>query len=159
MMMFSDIISTDKYQNIEWLRDTVFDILHDTTREGNYILPYSGSLHIFQLHKAVDEFIDIKKHFGKTCGKQVKHFVLTLENDEVSNVYSAFRLGYLVCQYFYGRHQVIYSVHTDTDNIEIHFCVNTVSFVDGSRLPDDSESQHALVAYAAGRYTQLRSEY
>ena len=35
---------------------------------------------------------------------------------------------------FFRKYQIYYGVHEDTENLHIHFAVNTVSYVDGKKF-------------------------
>lgn len=50
--------------------------------------------------------------------------------------YEANQLAMQICAYYAGRFQIVYSVHEDTDNLHIHFVLNTVSYVDGKKFTE-----------------------
>lgn len=48
--------------------------------------------------------------------------------------YEAMEYGYQICQYFGGRFQIVFGLHTNTEHVHLHFALNTVSFVDGIKF-------------------------
>lgn len=78
----------------------------------------------------------VKRLFGKDDGRQLLHIIISLSTDANISEEAMFRISSYIASYFY-KHQVVFSVHSDTPNIHTHFMVNTISFLDGSRLTDD----------------------
>lgn len=60
------------------------------------------------------------------------HYLLSFsgEEEEYIGVNEALRIGYIVADFFRGW-QVVFGIHTDTDNLHIHFIVNCTSYENG----------------------------
>lgn len=75
---------------------------------------------------------DVKKQFHKERNRQGMHYVLSFSGEEEKyiGVNEALRIGYAVADFFRGW-QVVFGIHTDTDNLHIHFVVNGTSYETG----------------------------
>lgn len=89
---------------------------------------YYGGYNVV-LSRADEEIVLVKQYFQKTDKRLMRHFTVSF-NDETS-AYDAWILGWRIAAYYADRYQIVFGVHEDTDNIHIHFVMNTVSFVDG----------------------------
>lgn len=52
-----------------------------------------------------------------------------------------------IARYYSDKYQIFYAVHEDTDNVHIHFGMNTVSYVDGSMYAEGYGDYYRLVAH------------
>lgn len=82
----------------------------------------------------IRQFIKVKKYYGKTEGRQVRHFVVsfdpTQKEGQVSSEMIA-KWAYRIAWFYGSRYQMIYGIHEDTDTPHVHFVFNTVSYIDG----------------------------
>lgn len=101
----------------------------------NYVLQADryGGLAVDPEH-AVFQMRLVKQLWSKTDGRQVRHIILSFSKHEVLDYYDAMRYGYQICQYFGGHFQIVFGLHTNTEHVHLHFALNTVSFVDGSKF-------------------------
>lgn len=105
------------------------------TLEGLYV----GSRHITDISHATEEMMQVKEFYGKTDGRQVLHGVVSLDAEE-SDPNNAGKLMLLLNEFMeqiFPQNQVVYAVHTNTDNLHIHFVVNTVG-LDGKKIHMDN---------------------
>ncbi len=118
------------------------------SREVSYVLNdlktldglYVGCRQVSDVSKAVDEMMLVKEFYGKTDGRVAMHGIISLDAEE-SQIKNAGKLMLLVddlMQEIFPEHQVVYAVHTNTDNLHIHFVVNTVG-LDGKKIHMDNE--------------------
>lgn len=151
--------TSERYSDLGSVYDVPEYILKDKTQKEYVMNTYCGGLHISDLCNIGNEFMMVKRYFGKMFGKQVKHFIVSFENNDRYWLTPAlaYNIGVLICQYYFGRNQIVFSVHTNTDNLHIHFCVNTVSFVDGIKLHGGRESYLALYAHCVKSYNTVKS--
>lgn len=79
-----------------------------------------------------DQMIAVKKAYGKEADglRQVRHIIVGFQDQKVTSDL-AFRVGYDIAGFYAGRYQVIYGIHQNTDNLHIHFLINSVSYMDG----------------------------
>lgn len=83
---------------------------------------------------AAEEMMEVKRRFGKTGGVVAYHGYQSFATGEVSPE-TAHEIGIKLAEELWGeRYQVIVTTHLDKDShIHNHFCVNTVSFIDGRK--------------------------
>ena len=79
----------------------------------------------------IGQFNYVKDYYNMHCGKKVFHMVISVDPSLRFDEYNLMKLGKLISRFFGSDRQVVYVVHNDTDNLHIHMCVNTVSFVNG----------------------------
>ena len=118
------------------------------SREVSYVLNdlktldglYIGCRQVSDVSNAVDEMMQVKEFYQKTDGRVAMHGIISLDAEE-SKIENAGKLMLLVddlLQALFPEHQVVYAVHTNTDNLHIHFVVNTVG-LDGKKIHMDNE--------------------
>ncbi len=118
------------------------------SREVSYVLNdlktldglYIGCRQVSDVSKAVDEMMQVKEFYQKTDGRVAMHGIISLDAEE-SQIENAGKLMLMVddlMQELFPEHQVVYAVHTNTDNLHIHFIVNTVG-LDGKKIHMDNE--------------------
>ena len=86
------------------------------------------NLRTTDIHEAVLEMFSVKRFFGKMDGRAALHGVISLDVEE-SNIENAAKLLQLckdVLKEMFPLHQAIFAVHTNTDNLHVHFIVNSV---------------------------------
>lgn len=99
---------------------------------------YVGGRHITDFHNATGEMMQVKEFYGKLDGRVAMHGIVSLSEEE-SDKENAGRLMLLLNDFMeklFLEHQVVYAVHTNTENLHIHFVVNTVG-LDGKKIHMD----------------------
>lgn len=100
---------------------------------------YVGSRHISDIKNATNEMMQIKEFYGKLDGRVATHGVISLDVSE-SDSKNAGKLMLLLdelMQKVFPDNQVVYAVHTNTENLHIHFILNTVG-LDGKKIHMDN---------------------
>lgn len=100
---------------------------------------YVGARHISDIKNATEEMMQVKKFFGKLDGRVATHGVISLDASE-SDPKNAGKLMLLLdelMQKVFPDNQVVYAVHTNTENLHIHFILNTVG-LDGKKIHMDN---------------------
>ena len=84
---------------------------------------------------AVEEMMQVKKFYGKTGGRTALHGIISLQEleSEVTNAEDLMKLCNDVLEELFPNHQAIFAVHTNTDDLHIHFIVNSVG-LDGKKI-------------------------
>ena len=87
---------------------------------------------------ATDEMMQVKRFYDKIDGRAAVHGMISLPESEsdIKNAPKLMQLCEDVMAELYPRNQVIYAVHTNTDNLHIHFIVNAVG-LDGRKVHKD----------------------
>ena len=75
--------------------------------------------------------VDTKRHFGKLDKRQGYHFILSFEEDEVSEEEAFQVVGEFVTEFLGKDFEAVYAVHNDTDHIHGHIIFNSVRCTTG----------------------------
>ena len=104
------------------------------TMDGLYV----GGRHIVDFNNATEEMMRVKEFYGKMDGRVATHGIISLDRGE-SGEANAGKLMLLLNDFMealFPEHQVVYAVHTNTENLHIHFVINTVG-LDGKKIHMD----------------------
>lgn len=104
------------------------------TLEGLYV----GARNISDIANAVDEMMQVKRFYQKLDGRVALHGIISLDEDESSKE-NAGKLMFLcdeLMERIFPDNQIVYAVHTNTENLHIHFIANTVG-LDGKKIHMD----------------------
>lgn len=82
---------------------------------------------------ALEEMKATKELYGKTEGRQYKHFVQSFSPDDPLDPSKAHQIGFEMAQKAFPGYEVLIATHTDTDHLHNHFIVNSVSFETGEK--------------------------
>lgn len=94
------------------------------TLEGLYV----GARNISDVSNAVDEMMQVKRFYQKLDGRVALHGIISLDENESAKE-NAGKLMFLcdeLMEKIFPDNQIVYAVHTNTDNLHIHFIANTV---------------------------------
>lgn len=77
-----------------------------------------------------------KREFSKDSGRMAIHIIVSFDQYMMKyiNPEVALRIGYDICAECFPGFQIIFGVHDNTDNLHIHFVVNTVSYYTGMKF-------------------------
>lgn len=98
-----------------------------------------GAYLINDIDNAAQEMTDIKTIYGKTDGRIALHGVISLIETEssIENAGKLISMARDVLTELFPNHQFVYAVHTNTENLHIHFIVNSVG-IDGRKIHRDN---------------------
>ena len=97
------------------------------------------------LYTAYECMYKVQKYFCQTDGKKVQHFILSFDaSDDIESV-NLMNLGYAVCALF-PEYQLVFGIHNDTDHIHIHWALNPVNMITGSKLSFTFKETYTLRA-------------
>lgn len=114
----------------------------------NYILnhaTYYGAANILSVFNAAEEMQKVAIDFNKNKGKRVRHSVLSFAEWEGVTPDMARMFAEDIIAFYADRYQIVYAVHTNTDEVHIHFVMNQVSFVDGYKYGGKRADYHAFM--------------
>lgn len=94
---------------------------------------FIGGAGISSAYTAAEEMRETAIEFGKNKGKRIRHSVLSFDDRDHVTPEQANDYALQIIQHYAPEYQIIYSVHTNTDNPHIHFVMNQISHVDGHR--------------------------
>lgn len=129
-MKMEDINFSQIHNELEYVKNEL------KTRNGLLV----GGRRISDFSNATNEMMQVKKFFGKLDGRIALHGLISLDQEE-SIPKSAGKLMLLleeVLEQVFPMNQVVYAVHTNTENMHLHFIVNTVG-VDGKKIHMDCD--------------------
>lgn len=113
---------------------------------------YTGGIHILDVKNATNEMMRVKEFHGKLGGRIALHGIISLdekESDETNAGKLMFLMHDLMGELF-PEHQVVYAVHVNTDNLHIHFIVNTVG-LQGKKIHMDKQFMRKVMEPAVNR--------
>lgn len=101
--------------------------------------------------------LSIKNIFCHNYGKQLEHFVLSFDKEEIPNlsIPKILHLSYAICEFFEGN-QILFALHeTNIDEYydskefhpHIHFVLNTTNINTGNKARIDFCNEYALKRY------------
>lgn len=124
----------NKYQNIGCIKNLVEYIMKDKiTQKRVRFCGGTGVDYIF-FQKAYKQMKSVKKYFKKLSGRQVWHYVLSFPfSPSNENILIAYEIGLEIINTCFKNYQSIFAVHENTDNLHIHFLINSVSYIDGRK--------------------------
>ena len=129
-----------KYHDADSYHDVSAYAIRDEKAEwvgGSAVNPYLAE-HEFRL---------ISRLYGKDFGVHLRHFVLSFSNIEKINLEQAKAIAYCIADYYGNRYQILYSIHKDSSYRHIHFVMNTVSYLDGTKFPGTKQEYYQFQAF------------
>lgn len=73
--------------------------------------------------------------------------MLGFQVKELRDPHTANEIANRLALYFCYKYETVYAVHEDTDNLNIHIVINSVSYVDGKKYGGTRQEFHAFKAY------------
>ena len=153
-MLFCKRITND-YKDLKCIY-SVIDFIYRNNGNNN---TYVGGINIANPIKAADEFMLVKRYYGKTEGTQLRHYVISPDPKELFIPYMATELGYQICAYYADKFQSVFSVHTNTSHLHIHVVINTVSYVNGKKLHEGIGDLITFENYCRACYEIIKNKY
>ena len=106
-------------------REVSYVINDIKTLQGLYV----GGRHISDIQNATNEMMQVKEFHNKLGGRVALHGIVSLPVGESGkeNAGKLMMLADDLLEEIFPDHQAIYAVHTNTENLHVHFVVNTVA--------------------------------
>lgn len=100
-----------------------------------------------------EQMMEVKQYFRKECGRYMRHIIVSFSNYESQylGANEIYKIAMQICSFFKWN-QTIFAIHQETGQIHIHIGVNTVSFLDGSKLRFALWELKDYVNQIVGRY-------
>ena len=104
------------------------------TLEGLYV----GCRNISDIKNATNEMMQVKEFHGKLGGRVALHGIISLDEAESDKKNSGKLMMLLndLLEEIFPNYQAVYAVHTNTENLHIHFILNTVG-LNGKKIHMD----------------------
>jgi len=102
--------------------------------------------------QAAFEMRRLSQAYGKFEGLRLRHMVLSFSKDEIrrfgKRAYDILmRIAFYAAQFYGHDYQIVYAVHTDAENLHIHFVMNSVSYRTGRKYPGTKADYHEFCSY------------
>ena len=95
---------------------------------------------------AAEEMRSTATEFKKDSGVRLRHFILSFDYDEVRDPKMAYDIAHHLALVMANRYETVYAVHQNTDQLHIHFILNSVSYTDGMRYSGSRKEFYALMS-------------
>ncbi len=121
------------------------------TLEGAFV----GCKNIADEKNAAAEMMEVKFFYGKTGGRVALHGIISLDGEE-SDQKNAGKLMMLmsdVLDEVFPDHQAVYAVHMNTENLHVHFIINTVG-LHGKKIHMDKSFMKRVLEPAINRLAE-----
>ena len=127
----------------------VNDIMAQLQRECHYVGndiktldgTYVGTQNLISddVNGAVHEMMEVKEFYGKLDGRAALHGIISLPAGESDRERAPglMKMCSEVIKELFPDHQAVFAVHTNTDNLHIHFIVNSVG-LNGRKIHQDN---------------------
>ena len=101
------------------------------------------------VNHAAEQMHFVKEAWNAVDGRQVYHIIVSFSDKELYtiDIDDAIGLAESICNYLGEERQIIYGIHLDTDNLHIHFAMNTVSYRDGRRYASNRGNDIKLARF------------
>lgn len=141
----------DKFTEEQLGRETQY--VENDIKTFKKMLVTSINLSTTDTKEAVKEMLEVKKMYNKLDGRAAVHGVISLPVEESSlrNAEKLIALARDTVKELFPNNQAILAVHTNTDNLHIHFLVNTVGF-DGRKIHEDRNFVRNVLQPTVNKY-------
>ena len=113
---------------------------------------YARGVNSTSTETIVDDMKFMKKYLGKEDGKQLCHFIMTIDSpyyDRETIIKACKEIVMMTCDYWNSEgYQICAFIHKSTKNspkrVHAHFVVNAVNLITGKRLSDATERLYKM---------------
>lgn len=101
-------------------------------------------------HTAIDEMKATKEQWGKTEGRQYKHYIQSFNPEDRITPEKAHEVGrkFVENTEKFKGHEVVIATHVDKGHIHNHFIVNSVNFENGKKFQQSKQDLEKLKAHS-----------
>lgn len=141
----SNIILMSKPYRDEKALETVINYCADPNKcIAYYVRGVNGS----SVKSIVDDMKYMKKYLGKEEGRQLCHFIITIDSpyyDRDTEIKLCNEITRMTCDYWnIEGYQICSFIHNNTKRIHTHFVVNTINLITGKKLSDATERLYKM---------------
>lgn len=117
--------------NNPYKAELIHNLIHYILKPKKQVRYWGGiNFLITDAENVTQQFYTVRRIYHRDGDIQARHFVLSFssEYDDV-NAYQAACIANEICLLFQNEYQVIFAVHENTENIHIHFVVNSTNLL------------------------------
>ena len=116
----------DKYCDDNALRDVINYITRGYQLPDNMIGAYGVTK-----NNAAMQMELVSQAYWKYSNCRLRHWVVSFSEEDNVTLEEVRQIADRSAAFYKSRYQIIYAIHTDTDNIHVHFVMNRISYRDG----------------------------
>ena len=122
------------YKNKKSVNDLIHYILRTDPDSNEIQVRFYGGTGVDYIlcERAIRQMKAVKKYFKKKSGLQIWHFIFSCPST-ITNPMKLYDFATKIIKEHLLDYQTMFAVHEDTDNLHVHFIVNSVSFLDGRK--------------------------
>lgn len=140
------------YKSPEEMKNLIAYIVSEERHTINGLT--GGNMIFADSEKSVyQQMMDVKQYFKKCCGRYMQHIVVSFAEYEMKylGIEAVYKIAMQICDFFKWN-QTVFAIHQETGQLHIHIGVNTVSFLDGSKLRFTLWDLRQYVNQVVGKY-------
>lgn len=138
------ILNDEKTDTIVSFENSILnDVSGQLSRECQYVAndvktlkrTLTGVVNLSSIESASEEMMEVKSFFSKFDGRSALHGVISLDEleSDISKAPELMKLCEELLTTLFPNNQAVFAVHTNTENMHIHFIVNSVG-MDGRKI-------------------------
>ena len=131
------------YKNQDALEKTIGYICRETTETDEDLvegLRGGYGVDMRSCKTIIEDMRLVKSVYGKTGGRQLKHFSVDLTAEETAGIRDLKAFANEIAGYYGKEYQTVFQGHRSFENererIHIHFCCNSVNYMTGKKIAD-----------------------
>ena len=101
-------------------------------KQKELLLQSSGKGVSFNPEKATKQMKAVQRAYGKTSGRRLYHLVVSFPK-AIRNKEAVTNAAECIAEMLFEDYQVFYGIHASTDNLHVHYAINTVSYATGKK--------------------------
>lgn len=141
-----------------------------------------SALILSSMRDVIEQMISVQNYFNKTNGKTMAHFVISFNDKSSRNLTlifeDAYHISNIISDYIGTKFQNIFFVHVGSeskeinpiyrglyspqinkDNLHVHFAVNKISYIDGSKFIENANNYYEIINFIRERVSILDDRY
>ena len=118
------------------MRNVLEYVLRDEKVKEGYVEiagPYSGET--INYDEVYRSWLAEKRLWDKDSGRMYAHNIISFHKDEQVTPEQVLEIGKKFAEKFFANHQYVIGVHQDKEHLHCHIVTNSVSYLDGIKLP------------------------
>lgn len=90
----------------------------------------------WNIDSVIQQFYNCQYAYGKASGKRIYHFIISFSKNDIYDHNLVIEISKYVCINYFNEYQCIACLHTNTDNLHIHFVFNSVNLINGKKFSE-----------------------
>lgn len=117
--------------------DADYNVIRYALRHSNESPIGGTAVYPIDVEQANTQFNNIKKRFGKLDGRKIFHLCLSYPDNTSETKTKALADAKKLSESIGSHFQNVYGLHEDTDNIHVHFAINSVDYTNGRKITSE----------------------